>query len=339
MRRAHEAVNLFARRGALQPPQTDDRAVSRSGRAPGAARGPAAGGASGAPSGRDPRDDGGLLGDRGAAAGRDCAHRPRSGDHPRRGARTGGICAICRSDHLPVHRQLHAGRGHVRARPRPSHRVRGTVVARGWRKSRPHPVRLRGGRHGDLDVDQQHRDDRHDVPDRPFDRRPHDRRSRVGKGQPRLRHRDDADHGVRRLSRRYRYTDWDSTQSDRDRHVESHRGDPDLVLSLDALRRSDRGAPLQLPRCLFLFHLAAEPSRRSRPRRSHPCRTAATGPALAGTTQRAHRVRHDGAAVAAARHPDHRRRRRQRIRTRLCRGDAGVGRGDVLARFCSFCCR
>ncbi len=54
---------------------------------------------------------------------------PRAGHHPGRGPGARRVCAIRRSDHLPVHRELHARRGDVRARPRPPHRVRRVVLA------------------------------------------------------------------------------------------------------------------------------------------------------------------------------------------------------------------
>ena len=56
------------------------------------------------------------------------------------GAGADRVRAVRRSDHLPVHRQLHAGRGDVRPWPRPAHRVRRPVVARGGRQRRPHPA-------------------------------------------------------------------------------------------------------------------------------------------------------------------------------------------------------
>ena len=131
----------------------------------------------GTPAGGHPADDGDPLDHRGAAAGGDGAHRAGAGGHPagRAGARR--LRAVCRSDHLSLHRQLHAGRGDVRPRPRSADRVRRVVVARGRRQPHADPARLRGGRDRHLDVDQQHRDDRDDVSDRAVDRRAPDRRA------------------------------------------------------------------------------------------------------------------------------------------------------------------
>ena len=55
--------------------------------------------------------------------------------------------AVRRSDHLPVHRQLHPRRGDVRARPRPAHRVHRPRLAVGRHERDAHPRRLRPGRH------------------------------------------------------------------------------------------------------------------------------------------------------------------------------------------------
>ena len=75
--------------------------------------------------------------------------------------------AVCRSDHLPVHRQLHPGRGDVRPRRGPAHRVHRLVVEvrRAKRAARPFRLQRRGD--GPLDVDQQHRDHGDDVSHRP----------------------------------------------------------------------------------------------------------------------------------------------------------------------------
>ena len=125
---------------------------------------------------------------------------PVLADRARRRAGAHRVRAVRRSDHLPVHRQLHAGRGDVRARAGSPHRLRRAVVACGQRQRRSHPHRLRPGRRRDLDVDQQHGDDRHDVSDRPVDRGAPDGGEGVERGQPRVRDRDDADD--RRSARR-----------------------------------------------------------------------------------------------------------------------------------------
>ena len=93
---------------------------------------------------------------------------------------------------------------------------------------------------GDLDVDQQHRDDGDDVSDRPVDRGAPDRGARVRARQPGLRHGDDADGRVRRLDRRNRHADRHAAEPDRHRHAEPHRRRPDLLLPVDAARRPDR---------------------------------------------------------------------------------------------------
>ena len=105
---------------------------------------------------------------------------PVLADRAARRAGADGVRAVRRSDHLPVHRQLHAGRGDVRPRPRPPHRLRRAVVAAGRRQPDADPHRLRRRDGGDLDVDQQHRHDGDDVPDRAVDRRAPDAGPRVG---------------------------------------------------------------------------------------------------------------------------------------------------------------
>ena len=89
-----------------------------------------------APARRHPADDGDPLDHRGSAARGDGAHRAGAGDHPAGGAGADGVRAVRRSDHLSLHRQLHARRGDVRPWARPPDRVRRPVVARGRRQ--PH---------------------------------------------------------------------------------------------------------------------------------------------------------------------------------------------------------
>ncbi len=106
------------------------------------------------------------------------AARPAAGHRDARGAGAEGAGVVRRPDHLPVHRELHHRGGDVRPRPRPPHRLHGAVVETGrpQRRASPRGVRRRLG--GRLDVDQQHGDSRHDVPDRALDRDVTSRRSR-----------------------------------------------------------------------------------------------------------------------------------------------------------------
>ena len=78
--------------------------------------------------------------------------------------------AVRRPDHLSLHRQLHARRGDVRARRRSTHRLHRALLAPRRHERDAHPDRLRRGVDVHLDVDQQHRDDGDDVPDRAVDR-------------------------------------------------------------------------------------------------------------------------------------------------------------------------
>ena len=93
-----------------------------------------------------------------------------------------------------------------------------------------------------LDVDQQHRDDRDDVPDRALDRRATCPRGRLPR-QPRFRRlRDGADahHVVRRVDRRHGHADRHAAQPDRHRHAAAElRRRADLVLPVDGARRAD----------------------------------------------------------------------------------------------------
>ncbi len=85
--------------------------------------------------------------------------RSDGGRAARRRTRPRGVRAVCRSDHLSLHRQLHAGRGDVRPSSRPPARVQRARVEVGGSERASTRRGLRARRVRAVDVDEQHGDD------------------------------------------------------------------------------------------------------------------------------------------------------------------------------------
>ena len=150
----------------------------------------------------------------------------------------------------------------------------------------------------DLDVDEQHRDDRDDVPDRRVDRRAvaagHDG---AGRGAAQVRDGDDADHVVRRVDRRHGDAGGHAAQPDRHRPHRAHHRHAHRLLPLDGHRRAAGADPLRVPGGVLRVD---EHAGRAGGRGERAHRARGTGPARAdvqGAAQRLRRVRRDRAAV------------------------------------------
>ena len=193
--------------------------------------------------------------------------------------------------------------------------------------------------HGDLDVDQQHGDNSHDVSDRVVDRESPDaggtaRRSLAALGAA-VRARTDAPHIVWRVGRRNGDARGYAAEFDWYRHARPHRERADLLLSVDGSRAADRGAAVRVSRCALLVD-GTRPAGRGGQWRPGARRAPAPWAAIARRAQRPRRVRRDGGALGGAGPVHDWRMGADGIRAWLCPGDArrhrGHGRRDAALR-------